>query len=319
MSGEKSGMFQNRLVKVFRHTGKQAKRQQVSCYRVYDHDLPEFPFCIEFYGNKLYVAEYKRRHGMTEEEHDQWLQQSLDVISEVLQTGPEDIFLKLRQRKAGRLGQYQKAESQKAEFQVEENGLQFIVNLSNYLDTGLFLDHRATRQLVREKSRDKKMLNLFAYTGSFSVYAAAGGAAETVTVDLSNTYLDWARRNMALNGFNDPHAHQFIHADVKQYLKTLPANYFDLVVMDPPTFSNSKRMEDFLDIQRDHVPLINMCLHAMKPGAQLYFSTNYRKFELDTINISTSQIKDITKMTTPFDFEGKLARYCYLLEKENKV
>ena len=308
-------MFRNRLAKVYRHLGRQARRRQVGCYRVYDHDLPEFPFCIEFYGNNLYVAEYKRHHGMAEEEHDAWLEQSLQVIGEVLEVAADHIFLKLRQRKPGRLGQYQKVDQAQHEFVVEENELKFIVNLSDYLDTGLFLDHRDTRQQVREQGRDKKVLNLFAYTGSFSVYAAAGGAAEVATVDLSNTYLHWAERNMQLNGFTDKERYTFVRADVKQYLATLPAGYFDLVVMDPPTFSNSKRMDDFLDIQQDHAALINACLQAMKPGGLLYFSTNSRKFVLDTEHIHAASVKDITRATTPFDFEGRLFRWCYLIIK----
>ena len=278
MTEDKLLMFKNRLTKVFRHVAKQAKRLGVSCYRVYDHDLPEFPFCIEFYDEKLYVAEYKRRHNMTEDEHDVWMEESLGVIMEVLSVQKENIFLKLRQRKPGRLGQYQKYDEVQHEFVVEENALQFIVNMSDYLDTGLFLDHRVTRQMVKEQSKGKKVLNLFAYTGSFSVYAAAGGADEVVTVDLSKTYLNWAERNLQQNGFTDKKKYQFIHADVVQYLKTIPAGYFDLIIMDPPTFSNSKRMDDFLDIQRDHVGLINDCLAALKPGGILYFSTNFRKF-----------------------------------------
>jgi 23S rRNA (cytosine1962-C5)-methyltransferase len=308
-------MFQNRLTKVFRHLGKQARRQGISCYRVYDHDLPEFPFCIEFYGEKLYVAEYKRQHGMTDEQHDDWMEQSLAIITDVLAVEKENIFLKLRQRKPGRLGQYQKYDEVLHEFEVEESALKFIVNLSDYLDTGLFLDHRLTRQLVREKCSSKKILNLFAYTGSFSVYAAAGGAVEVVTVDLSKTYLNWAEKNMTLNGFTDKSAHLYIHADVKQYLKTLPAGYFDIIVMDPPTFSNSKRMDDILDIQRDHAELINDCLRGLKKDGLLYFSTNFRKFNMDTAKIQAATIKDITKATTPFDFEGRLFRWCFLLTK----
>jgi 23S rRNA (cytosine1962-C5)-methyltransferase len=197
------------------------------------------------------------------------------------------------------------------EFVVEENGLQFIINVSDYLDTGLFLDHRVTRQIVKEQSKGKKVLNLFAYTGSFSVYAAAGGADEVITADLSKTYLSWAEKNLQQNGFTDKKKYQFIHADVLQYLKTIPAAYFDLIVMDPPTFSNSKRMDDFLDIQRDHVGLISDCLAALKPGGILYFSTNFRKFILDKDRIAAAKIKDITKLTTPFDFEGKLFRWCF--------
>jgi len=312
---ERMGMFRNRLQKVFRHLGRQAKKAGVSCYRLYDHDLPEFPFCIEWYGGKLYMAEYRRRHGMTENEHNSWLEKCIEITAEILDAGKEDIFLKLRQRKPGRLGQYQKFGDIQHEFVVEENGLQFIVNLSDYLDTGLFLDHRITRQMVREQSAGKRVLNLFAYTGSFSVYAAAGGAAEVVTVDLSKTYLEWARRNLALNGFTDESKYPLIHADVKQYLKQIQPDRFDIIIMDPPTFSNSSRMEDILDIQRDHPELINACLGGLVPGGLLYFSTNSRKFILEKARISASGVTDITKKTTPFDFEGKLQRWCFLILK----
>jgi 23S rRNA (cytosine1962-C5)-methyltransferase len=315
MNDEKILMFRNRLVKVFRHKSKQAKRLGVSCYRVYDHDLPEFPLCIEFYGNKLYVAEYKRRHGMTDEEHDDWMEQTLLIIAEVLGVATDDIFLRLRQRKSGRLGQYQRLDQAKHEFIVEENGLKFIINLTDYLDTGLFLDHRVTRQLVRGQAAGKKVLNLFAYTGSFSVYAAAGQASEVVTADLSKTYLQWGERNMELNGFKDEQRYKFLHTDVKQYLQTITRGYFDMIVMDPPTFSNSKRMEDILDVQQDHVTLINQCLDGLAENGVLYFSTNYSKFVLDKEKINSDSIKDITKATTPFDFEGKLARYCFLITK----
>lgn len=315
MNEEKFIMFRNRLQKVYRHLSKQARRQKISCWRVYDHDLPEFPLCIELYGEKIYVAEYKRRHGMTDEEHDIWMEKALAVIAEVMQTGIEHIFLKLRQRKPGRLGQYQKLDAKQNEFIVEENGIKFLVNLGDYLDTGLFLDHRITRTMMRAQSNGKKILNLFAYTGSFSVYAAAGGAEEVVTVDLSKTYLQWAQRNIELNGFVDDNRYSFIHADVKQYLKSVKAEYFDIIVMDPPTFSNSKRMDDILDIQRDHAALINDCLLALKPGGMLYFSTNFRKFQLDTVSVRASLIKNITKDTTPFDFEGKLFRWCYRIQK----
>ncbi len=304
-------MFQNRLLKVYRHTGRQARRQGISCFRVYDHDIPEFPFCIEVYEKWLYLAEYKRNHGMSDEDHEAWLDQCIGLISSILQVPVESVYVRQRQRKAGRLGQYEKLDHTESFFEVSEAGLLFKVNLSDYLDTGLFLDHRITRQMVREQSQNKKVLNLFCYTGSFSVYAAAGGAAEVVSVDLSKTYLNWAKENMELNKFFDPKIHQFIHADVKQYLDDLPPDYFDLVVMDPPTFSNSKRMKDFLDIQRDHAALLNKVLQSMKPGGILYFSTNYRRFQLAQDSINASLVKDITPATTPFDFQGKLFRWCY--------
>lgn len=315
MAEEKLIMFRNRLTKVFRHIGKQARRLGISCYRVYDHDLPEFPFCIELYGDKLYVAEYKRQHGMTDVEHDDWIEKSLGIISSVLMVSEENIFLKLRQRKPGRLGQYQKYDAIQHEFEVEENGLKFIVNLSDYLDTGLFLDHRITRQMVKGQAEGKKVLNLFAYTGSFSVYAAAGNANQVVTVDLSKTYLSWAEKNLKLNGYTETEKYKLISADVKQYLKTIPACYYDIIIMDPPTFSNSKRMNDILDIQRDHSELINDCLAGLKTGGVLYFSTNSRRFVLEEVKIMASVIKNITQATTPFDFEGKLFRLCYCITK----
>jgi 23S rRNA (cytosine1962-C5)-methyltransferase len=315
MRTEKIVMFRNRLQKVYRHISRQAKRLNVSCYRVYDHDLPEFPLCIENYEGKLYVAEYKRQHGMMDEEHNEWLQQTLTVISDVFQVTRDRVFVKLRQRKQGRSGQYQKTGKKKHEFVIHENGLKFIVNLSDYLDSGLFLDHRITRQMIKEEAKDKKVLNLFCYTGSFSVYATAGGAQEVVSVDLSNTYLSWAKRNMELNAFTDQSKYKYIHADVKQYLKTIPKNYFDIVIMDPPTFSNSKRMEEFLDVQRDHVELINDCLSAMQKNGVLYFSTNNKNFNLQSEKIKCTSMKDITKITTPFDFEGRLFRKCYRISK----
>lgn len=315
MNAGKQEMFRNRLTKVLRHLGRQAKRLGVSCYRLYDHDLPEFPFCIEWYEENVYVAEYKRRHGMTEDAHDAWISDCIETICQVLQVAKEKIFLKLRQRKPGRLGQYQKFDKVQHEFEVNESGLKFIVNLSDYLDTGLFLDHRVTRQLVQAKAGGMRVLNLFAYTGSFSVYAAAGGASSVTTVDLSKTYLDWAARNMALNEYADPEKYLFLQADVMQYLPTLASGTFDIIILDPPTFSNSKRMKDFLDVQRDHVFLINECLRLLDKGGEIFFSTNYQKFSLDQAAITPSSIRDLTRMTTPFDFEGRLKRVCYQISR----
>jgi len=316
ISPEKATMFRNRLTKVFRHLSKQAGRQQISCYRVYDHDLPEFPICIEKYEDWLYVAEYRRNHHMQEEEHEQWLDECRVIISDIIGIPVSRIILRTRQRKTNRQDQYQKLDDEQAYMVANEQGLKFNINLTDYLDTGLFLDHRITRAMVRAQSAGKKILNLFCYTGSFSVYAAAGGAAEVVSVDLSKTYLKWATENMTLNGLYDPAKHSYVHEDVKQWLGTLPNGYFDLVIMDPPTFSNSKRMEDFLDIQRDHPLLINDALQAMKPGALMYFSTNFSRFQINTEELKDCQVKDITKATTPFDFQGKLNRFCFLITKQ---
>jgi 23S rRNA (cytosine1962-C5)-methyltransferase len=310
MSEEKLVMFRNRLQKVWRHVSKLAKRQGLTCYRIYDHDLPEFPFCIELYEDKVYLAEYQRRHGMSDEDHSAWLESCVPVIREVLEVPDELIFFRERRRKAGRLDQYEKLASEQEFYVVHEAGLSFRVNLTDYLDTGLFLDHRITRGMVRQEAMGKRVLNLFCYTGAFSVYAAAGGAVAVDSVDLSKTYLGWAEENMRLNGSAGGGA-RFIHADVKQWLDEAPEGWYDLVVMDPPTFSNSKRMKDFLDIQRDHAELINKVLRAMRVGGVLYFSTNYRRFVLEVDKIKAASVKDITGATTPFDFQGKLFRWCY--------
>ena len=307
-------MFSNRLQKVFRHRSKQARNEGISCYRVYDHDLPEFPLVVEIYEDNICLAEYRRRHRMDEEEHEAWMKETRKVISTITSIPEEKIFSRTRQRKGSRADQYVPQDDKVHEIIGREGGLKFIVNLSDYLDTGLFLDHRITRAMVRERVRGKRVLNLFAYTGSFSVYAAAGGASEIVTVDLSKTYLAWAERNMDLNFPEFKANHQLIHADVKVFLQNAGSKY-DLIVMDPPTFSNSKRMDDILDIQRDHAGLINQCLALLNEGGELFFSTNFTKFQLEANKIDSSNIKDITARTTPFDFAGKLKRPCYLISK----
>lgn len=311
---DKFTAFENRLSKVYKHIGKIARKQQLACFRVYDIDLPEFPFIIDVYKDLVYVAEYKSKHKLSEEDYEIWLNTSMDIIQKVFGVERDHVFLKLRERQKGEQ-QYSKLKQEKKELIVDENGLSFIVNLSDYLDTGLFLDHRITRQKVKEIADGKRVLNLFAYTGSFSVYAASGNAAKITTVDLSKTYINWAKRNLTYNKLYDDTKHEFIQEDVLQYLKTIPANAYDVIVLDPPTFSNSKRMEDIFDIQRDHVHIINQCLHVLDTNGVLIFSTNYRGFELDAAKIDTSKIKDITRQTTPFDFEGKLKRKCYWLEK----
>jgi 23S rRNA (cytosine1962-C5)-methyltransferase len=315
MQEEKKQMFINRLTKVYRHCSRQARRKQISCYRIYDHDLPEFPFAIDFYDDRLNISEYRRNHGMDESQHAEWLDESIDIIASLTGVSHDKIFMRQRQRKAGRQGQYEKIDSSGNEFIVTENNLKFKINLSDYLDTGLFLDHRLTREMVKKEAGGKKLLNLFCYTGSFSVYAAAGDADEVVSVDLSNTYLKWAQENMKLNGYVDPRRYKYMQEDVLQLLPKLEKKYFDLIILDPPTFSNSKRMDDFLDIQRDHVNLINQCLDLLKPQCMLFFSTNFTKFVLDEASIKASSIRDITKASTPFDFEGKLKRWCYRMIK----
>jgi 23S rRNA (cytosine1962-C5)-methyltransferase len=309
-------MFENRLLKNYKHRLKQAKRQNLTCWRLYDHDLPEFPICVEFYEEYIYIAEYNRRHALTEEEHAIWFETTKDIIAKLTGVPVDQMYVKLRKRMSHREGQYEKEEVTESKIiTVQENGHKFLVNLTDYLDTGLFLDHRMTRQMVAAEAKDTHFLNLFSYTSSFSVYAAAAGAKSVTSVDLSKTYLAWSEDNFTINLLKNPVHYQFVHADVKQYLKTLPVNHFDLVVMDPPTFSNSKRMKDILDIQRDHVELINDVLRSMKSNGILYFSTNFTQFIIDLEHINSSQVKDITKATTPFDFEGRLKRWCYKIIK----
>ncbi len=313
MNDEKFLMFHNRLAKVYRHRRKLAKSGGVDCFRIYDHDIPEFPICIELYKDQLYVAEYKRQHGLSDEAHAEWMNRTREEIMAVTEIPKENITLRLRQRKAGRFGQYQKLDEQAHEFIVEENGMKFIINLTDYLDTGLFLDHRLTREAVKKIAAGKKILNLFAYTGSFSVYAARGGASQVDTIDMSRTYLTWAERNMQLNGFDEKDKYNYIQADVMQFLKQKTSIKYDIIILDPPTFSNSQRMEDILDVQRDHVFMINACLTLLAPGGLIYFSTNFSKFQLEKEKIKSPLVKDITRATTSFDFEGKFSRNCFLI------
>ncbi|MBK8632858.1 MAG: class I SAM-dependent methyltransferase [Saprospiraceae bacterium] len=310
--------FENRLQKVYKRLHKIASKKGVSCYRIYDLDLPDFPFMIDLYGDKLYVAEYQRNHQLDEQSHAEWIDKSKEIIAKIIGIPLKSIFFKKRKSIKERNDQYVKSEeSEVVEYVVEEGNLKFYLNLTTYLDTGLFLDHRPTRAIVKELAAGKKVLNLFAYTGSFSVFAAAGGATEVTTIDLSNTYIQWAKRNMATNGFTNVEKYIYHQEDVLQFLKFLPFEYYDIIILDPPTFSNSKRMEDVLDTQRDHASMINQCLDLLTKNGQLFFSTNYTKFKLNVEEIKTHAIKDITARTTDFDFERKLDRKCYLIEKGN--
>ncbi len=313
MQGDsKFDMFANRLAKMQKHWGKWARRQGISCYRVYDNDIPEFPLAVDVYENILHVAEYARDHGMPPEEHAAWLDGCIQTLSTVFDVHPKLVYLKFRQRQKG-LRQYERFARTGAEYIVRENGLKFIINPSDYLDAGLFLDHRNTRQMVREAASGKKVLNLFAYTGSFSVYAAAGGASATLTIDMSNTYLQWADRNLSINGFADDR-NRLMQADVLAWLQTPVQEKWDIVVLDPPTFSNSKRMDGTLDIQRDHVDLLELVFRHMAPGGQLFFSTNYRRFKLDYDALAGVEIQDISKKTVPDDFRNKRIHQCFLIK-----
>lgn len=306
--------YKNRLTKNMRHWAKWARRQGLTCYRVYDRDVPEFPMIVDVYGDRVHLQEYDTGWMETDEAYSIWVDEVHAVTAEVFGIPLEHVALKIRKRMKG-LAQYEKAEGAGEFFVVEENGLKFEVNLEAYLDTGLFLDHRNTRKRVMQEAKGKRFLNLFSYTGAFSVYAAAGGAATTTTVDLSNTYLDWARRNFALNGF-DSVQHQRIRADVFEFLReaTCSPQKYDLIVMDPPSFSNSKKMLGVLDVQRDHAYLIESCMAMLTPGGVLYFSNNLRSFELDPMFVGMSE--NLTASSIPEDFRNKRIHQCFRFVKK---
>lgn len=303
--------FANRLRKNARHWSKWARRNDISCYRLYDRDVPEFPFVIDIYGDQLHLQEVDTGWQIGDDDYITWLATVSAAAAEVLQLPDEAIHLKQRRRQKG-LEQYEKAGEQGEEFVVEEGGLKFSINLDQYLDVGLFLDHRNTRAMVRAEAAGKRFLNLFAYTGSFTVYAAHGGATSSVTVDMSNTYQAWTQRNLELNGLAGPQ-HRLQRADVFRYLEDAETagERFDLIVMDPPTFSNSSKMQGVLDVQRDHVWLVAQCMTLLAPGGTLYFSNNLRSFELDEYLTEIHRVEEISHLTVPEDYRNKKIHRCW--------
>ncbi|RXZ44960.1 class I SAM-dependent methyltransferase [Crenobacter cavernae] len=301
--------FANRLAKNYKHLAKWARRQGLDAWRVYDRDVPQFPFAVDVYGAHAHVAEFDTGWQMEDAEYDAWVAECLAVVRQV--TGTERVAFKTRRRQKGE-NQYEKTGEAGEDFVVEEAGQRFWVNLDAYLDTGLFLDHRNTRKRVRDEAAGKRFLNLFAYTGSFTVYAAAGGAVASETVDLSNTYQDWSRRNFELNGL-DLSKHALIRDDVFQYLEdaAFAGKAFDLIVMDPPSFSNSKKMLDVLDVQRDQRRLVDGAMRLLAPGGVLYFSNNLRSFELDPALAEEYAIDDISAQSVPEDFRNKKIHQCW--------
>ena len=296
-------MFANRLRKNLKQLGKWAEREKICCYRLYDADMPEYALAIDLYQGAArwaHVQEYAAPKSIDPGKASERLKEALSAIPGVLGIPVEQIFLKVRQRQKGS-AQYERL-AERGEFhEVQEDGLKLLVNFTDYLDTGLFLDHRLTRRMLREQAKDKRFLNLFGYTGVATVHAAAGARA-TTTVDMSRTYLDWARRNLALNGFEGPQ-HELIQADVLVWLEEERERRYDLIFLDPPTFSTSKRMQDTLDIQRDHPALIRAAGRLLSPGGTLIFSTNFRRFRLDREGLAEFVVEDISRATLPKDFE----------------
>lgn len=291
--------FQERVSFLASQYKKWAQKNRVTCYRIYDRDIDGLPYSVDVYEDRLYVCEYLSPKDENESGTEQ-RRELAEALSECLEIPLPKIYLKARKRQEGK-EQYEKVQESGETFVVREGSLKFRVNLQDYLDTGLFLDHRFTRALVGGMSEGMKVLNLFAYTGSFSVYAAAGGAFETVTVDLSQTYLNWAQSNLELNGYTGGF-HRMVRRDVFEYLKTETGKKFDIIVLDPPTFSNSKKMDQVLDIQRDYPQLIQRCMKILSPEGTLFFSNNFHKFRMEPKLFPDLTVQDITRITTPKDF-----------------
>jgi 23S rRNA G2069 N7-methylase RlmK/C1962 C5-methylase RlmI len=307
-----AAMLSNRLRKNRVKLGRWAKKRAISCFRMYDIDIPEIPLVIDWYEGRLHITEHVTRRRPEGEEGARWLDAMALTAGAALGVSEADLFVKQRRRQRGD-EQYQRQDDGGHRFVVEEGGLRFLVNLSDYHDTGLFLDHRETRRRVAAESAGKRVLNLFSYTGSFSVYANAAGARTTTSVDLSKTYLAWARENFSLNGMHVGAEHQLIHADVLEWLSS-PArrdDWYDLVIVDPPTWSTSKRMRDTLDVQRDHAKLLQDVLRLVPSGGVIYFSTNRRKFVLDEAGFAGACASELTAETVPDDFRARRPHRCW--------
>jgi 23S rRNA (guanine2445-N2)-methyltransferase / 23S rRNA (guanine2069-N7)-methyltransferase len=299
-----AAMFANRLRKNHKTLQRWLNTDNIHAYRLYDADMPEYAVVVDVYEGAqrwVHVQEYQAPKHVAADKARFRLKEAMGVIAEVLQVDESRLFFKVRKQQKGR-AQYEKLGESKHFHEVEENGCRFLVNFQDYLDTGLFLDHRPIRKLIAAHAAGKDFLNLFAYTGTASVYAAKGGARSTTTVDMSNTYLDWAQRNMRRNGFAGKQ-HQFIQADCLQWLAQAPRQLrFDLIFLDPPSFSTSKRMQQSFDVQRDHVAMIRQTLQHLRPGGLLIFSNNLRSFKLDSEALADLDVKDITRQTIPKDF-----------------
>ncbi len=305
--------FANRLQKNSKKIEKWARQQGINAYRLYDADLPEYNLAVDRYDDHIVVQEYAAPKNIDENKARQRL---LDAVTATLQvTGVETnkLILKVRQKQKG-TNQYEKLANKGDYFYVNEYGAKLWVNLTDYLDTGLFLDHRLTRKMLGKMAKGKDVLNLFAYTGSATVHMALGGAKSTTTVDMSNTYLNWAEQNLLLNDLEGKQ-HKLIQADCLQWLARCDRQ-FDLIFVDPPTFSNSKRMEDSWDVQRDHIKLMTQLKRILRPNGTIVFSNNKRGFKMDVEGLETLGLSavDITAKTLPLDFErNKQIHNCWVV------
>ncbi|MBL0710465.1 MAG: bifunctional 23S rRNA (guanine(2069)-N(7))-methyltransferase RlmK/23S rRNA (guanine(2445)-N(2))-methyltransferase RlmL [Colwellia sp.] len=298
---EEDSDFANRLKKNRKTLKGWLKSNQIECYRLYDADIPEYNVAIDIYGEYLVIQEYAAPKTIDADKASKRLQEVIYWAPKVLEVPTDKVVLKTRAKQKGSK-QYQRLDKSKQSITMNEHGALFKINLWDYLDTGLFLDHRKTRQIVAKKSNGKSLLNLFAYTGSISVQAALHGASSIMTVDMSNTYLNWAQDNFALNKLSG-HKYQFVQADCLEWLKK-NTNKYDVIFIDPPTFSNSKRMEDSFDVQRDHVALLTDALKCLARGGEIFFTNNKRNFkmDLDAMEVLGLQATNLSDATRDKDF-----------------
>ncbi len=316
LAPETAPMFANRIKKNLKKLEKWAKQNRIACYRIYDADLPEYSVAVDLYQGEqtwVNVQEYAPPKTINPHQADQRLAALLAELPEALRVPREQVFLKIRKRQRN-TEQYEKQGESGHFHMVEEGGCKLLVNFEDYLDTGLFLDHRPMRLQIQRQAKGRRFLNLFAYTGGATVHAAVGGANASTTVDMSHTYIHWAQKNLALNAVSG--AHEFIQADCLEWLETearrpCPREY-DLIFLDPPTFSNSKRMDGVFDIQNDHVRLIANAAQLLAADGVLYFSTNFRRFRFDAAALPGLNAEDITAQTIPEDFaRDPKIHYCW--------
>lgn len=305
-------MVANRLRKNRKNLSRWQRGKQLDSYRLYDADLPEYAAAIDIYAGHVHIQEYAPPKSVDPALAQTRFDDTVKAVSQALQVPLSNISCKQRKRNRGR-EQYEKQSDANSHppFWVREGLARFQVDLWSYLDTGIFPDHRLVRQKVAELACGKKLLNLFCYTATATVQAAMGGARESISVDMSKTYLDWAARNFRENDLSDKH--QLVRADCLEWLHNCRQS-FDVILLDPPSFSNSKRMEKELDVQRDHVKLIRRCVELLSPGGTLVFSTNLRSFKLDEQGLDDLQVQDISTETIDQDFKRnpKIHR-CFLI------
>ncbi len=303
--------FEARLTKRARHLRKWPERG-IHCYRLYERDCPDVPLVIDRYEDYAHIFEHERGHSRSLAQHEDWCDDVVVRTARVLEIPTSHVHMKDRPRQRGK-SQHERMADEGVKIVAREGGLKFEVNLTDYADTGLFLDHRITRGLVRDLSAGKRLLNLFCYTGSFTVYGAAGGATSSVSVDLSNTYLEWASRNVSINGFFGQQ-HKYERSDVLEFLREHPPGvHYDIAVIDPPTFSNSKSTEQDFEVQAAHVELIARTASLMSPGSNIFFSNNFRQFKLDQTALEAKglRVREISRQTVPEDFRNERIHRCW--------